>query len=251
MKKTFSRYLSPVVLVTAIFLFFSACEKPAGYGGTSSISGTIVTNYFNEDYSTLLKEGPAVDEDVFLMFGDSDIVGDKVVTGPEGSFEFTFLRPGNYTVYFMSENSTIADSGEEVLSFDIELSAGEDKDLGTLVELKTLEFDDGNAKISGVIELINYKNTTEWPFLEVKDISFAQDQEVYLIYGTHDYYDVRIRTSYDGYFEFSNLIPGDYKVFTYSEDIKGGTEDIPVIKEITITKEYEEIDLGILNIEQL
>ena len=252
MQKIYSlRFLASVILVTAIFLFFNSCEKPIGYGGTSTISGKIITKYYNDDYSLLVNEEPAVDEDVFLIFGDNGIVGDKVVTSPEGFFEFTYLRPGTYQVYFMSEDSSSIDDGEEVMSFDIELSVGEDKNLGTMTELKTLDFDDGQAKISGVIKLINYKNTSLYPDLVIKDISFAQEHEVYLIYGTHDYYDERIRTSYDGYFEFKNLIPGDYKIFTYSEDITGATEDIVVSKNHTITEATEEIDLGEIIIEQL
>jgi hypothetical protein len=102
-----------------------------------------------------------------------------------------------------------------------------------------------------VIRLINYKNTSQYPFLEVKDTSYAQEQEVYLRYGDHDFYDERIRTDYKGYFEFRNLIPGDYEIFTYSEDVTGATEDIPVTRNVTITGDKEEIDLGTLTIDQL
>lgn len=245
------RYFYSISSLVLLLLFVKGCEKTEGYGGTSTISGTIITTYYNDDYSELIKESPAVDEDVFLLFGDSEIVGDKVSTGPGGAFKFEYLRPGNYTVYFMSEDSTSAETKEQVVSFDVELLAAEDKDLGTLTEIKSLDYDEGTAKISGVIRLINYKNSSQYPFLEVKDTSFAQDYEVYLIYGTHTYYDERIRTSYDGSFEFNHLIPGNYIVFTFSEDVKGATEDITIIREITIEEEDQEIQLDEIIVEQL
>jgi hypothetical protein len=238
-------------LFLALVFLVSGCDKPAGYGGTSSISGTIVSSYFNDDYSQLLMEDPAIDEDVFLVFDDNEIVGDKEATGPSGSFDFTYLRPGAYTVYFLSEDSVTVERDEEVMSIQFELAAGEDKNLGTLKKLISLDYDEGYATISGVIKLINYKNFSQYPFLEVKDISFAQDYEVYLTYGDNEYYNERIRTSYDGYFEFSNLIPGDYKVFTYSEDVTGATEMIPLIKLITISEKTQEIDLGEFVVEKL
>ena len=151
----------------------------------------------------------------------------------------------------MGEDSTTLDRDQVPVSFDVELKAGEDVDLGELKEFSTLDFDDGTAKIYGVIMLINYKNSSEYPFLEIKDTSFAQEHEVYLTYGAHKFYDERIRTDYKGYFEFRNLIPGEYEIFTYKEDVSGGTEDIPMIENVTITEAGQEIDLGVIDIEQL
>ncbi len=240
-----------VVIFAGLIMLFAGCESPEGYGGSSSISGKIITEYYNDDYSLFIGEEPSVDEEVFLLFGDNDNVGDRVVTSLTGSFEFLYLRPGNYTIYFRGEDSTTLDRDQVPVSFDVELKAGEDVDLGELKEFKTLDFDDGTAKIYGVIMLINYKNSSVYPFLEIKDTSFAQEHEVYLTYRAHRFYDERIRTGHNGYFEFRELIPGDYEVFTYKEDVTGGTEDIPVINKVTITEPGQEVDLGVIYIEQL
>jgi hypothetical protein len=229
----------------------SSCTKNEGYGGTSSIKGKIHTSYYNEDYSILVKEEPAVDEDVFLIFGDNEDVGDKVVTSPNGSFRFDFLQAGSYTLYYMGEDSTSIERDEDVISIEIDLKSGTDFDLGELTELKTLDYNEGTGRIFGVVRLINYRNTSVYPFLVVKDTSFAQDHEVFIIYGDNEYFEDRIRTNYNGYFEFTNLIPGDYEIFTLSEDVSGGTEDIPISRIVTITEENQEIDLGVLTIEQL
>ena len=201
-----------IAILTGMSLLFSGCESPEGYGGSSSISGNIITEYYNDDYSLFIRHEPSVDEEVFLLFGDDENVGDRVRSSITGSFAFNYLQPGKYTVYFRGEDSTTLDRNQVPVRFDVDLKAGEDIDLGELKEFASLDFDDGTAKIYGVIMLINYKNSSEYPFLEIKDTSFAQEHEVYLTYGTHAFDYERVRTDYKGYFEFRDLIPGDYKI---------------------------------------
>lgn len=241
------RYLLISLFIPILF----SCTQPEGYGGSSGIEGVLMTQYYNNDYSILISEEPAVDEDVFILFGDSDFLGDKVATSSTGAFEFPFLREGDYQLYFMSEDSSTVSDDEVVVIMDLNLQTGKVSDQGTIYRFETLDWDDGSAKLTGLVKVINYKNTTIYPFLEIKDISLAQELEVYLIYGDHEYYDDRIRTNYDGVFEFVDLIPGDYTVFVYSEDVTGGTEDIAIIKQATITTAGEVINMGEFTIEKL
>ncbi|MCA1747248.1 MAG: hypothetical protein LC655_06095, partial [Bacteroidales bacterium] len=60
-----------VVVFAGLLLLFSGCESPEGYGGSSSISGKIITEYYNDDYSLFIRDEPSVDEEVFLLFGDN------------------------------------------------------------------------------------------------------------------------------------------------------------------------------------
>ncbi len=250
MKRRYIRnYL--MVLIIPVLLSMSGCEQEEGYGGSSRITGKVITKFYNDDYSMVIREAPAVDEQVFLMFGDNENVGDRMETSATGSFEFPFLQPGTYTVYFSSIDTTYSGEVENVNTTEVELGAGEDLDLDTLYRIEILDFDDGSAKIYGVVRLINYRNSSVYPYLEVKDTSFAQEQEVYLRYGAHEFYDERIRTDYNGYFEFRNLIPGDYEVFVYSEDLTGATQDKVEKRNVTITEDLQEIDLGVITIEQL
>jgi len=222
----------------------SACEKPAGYGGTNSIEGFLFTRYYNDDYSLLISEAPAIDEEVFILFGDEKAIGDRTVTSNSGAFAFDFLRQGLYTLYYGSDDSTGLYAEGHVETVEVDLTDSKSWPGDTLFRIETLDFDDGEAAISGTIRLVNFRNETEPPFLVVKDTSFAQEHEVYLVYGNHTFYDERIRTDYKGYFRFSNLIPGSYTLFTYSEDLEGGTGDIPVILTAEITELGQEIDLG-------
>lgn len=249
---TLKRLIPFTGLLTGLLIIVTGCEMTEGYGGSASIEGTVITKYYNDDYSELIREVPAVDLQVFLLFGDDEVVGDEIETSATGRFAFRYLTPGHYSVYFESEDTSSLDRINVPVTKEVELAAGDELDLGVLYEFEALDFDDGSATISGTIMLINYKNTTTFPNLEIKDTSPAQEQEVYLVYGEHQYYDERIRTGYDGYFEFRNLIPGKYEVYTYSEDVDGGgTADIPVIETVEITEEKEVIDLGVIYIEQL
>ncbi len=250
MKRTyFGNFLNLITIVALVVL--AGCEQEEGYGGSSRITGKVITKFYNDDYSMIIREAPAVDEEVFLLFGDNENVGDRVETSATGSFEFPFLKPGTYSVYYSSIDTAYSGEVENVITTEVELEAGEDLDLDTLYRIEVLDFDDGSAKIYGVVRLINYRNSSVYPFLEVKDTSFAQEQEVYLRYGDHEFYDERIRTDYNGYFEFRNLIPGDYEVFVYSEDVTGATQDRVEQRNVTITEDLQEIDLGMITIEQL
>ena len=240
------------IILAGILMFIGmhACEKDEGYGGGGQISGTLTKQVYNDDYSLLIRTEPAVDEEMFIVFGNKEVLGDRNFTSHTGAFEFKFLREGTYTLYYSSEDSSTAiDDNIEVL-LEVKLGRDEHKDLGELIQFRTLDWDDGDATIRGVVKLINYTNESVWPNLVVKDISFAQEQEVYLTYGKHTYFDERIRTQYDGSFEFRNLIPGEYKVFLYSEDVTGGTEDITITKNVTITESEQLIDLGEIIIEK-
>jgi len=240
-----------VLLLFTLFFLVSSCEKNEGTGGTGSITGTIVEKFYNDDFSSLIYERPAVDEEVYVLYGEDNTLGDRVFTGIKGDFSFKYLYPGRYYVYYSSKDSaSLLDEDQENL-YLVSLERGEEVDLGRLEKLSTLDFDDGAAKIKGVVREINYVNESSWPNLIIENIDFAHEQEVYLTYGNHTFYDERIRTQFDGYFEFGNLIPGDYLIFLYSEDVTGDTEHVVLKFEVTITEFDQVVDLGLITIEKI
>ncbi|MBN2699329.1 MAG: hypothetical protein JXR52_10935 [Bacteroidales bacterium] len=233
-----------LILLATLSLATVSCEESAGTGGTGKITGTLMRHFYNDDYSLLIKETPAVDEEVFIVYGDEEVLGDRVFASNTGRFSFDYLNPGTYTIYWETEDSTTLLDEEVTQSVGLELKSGEVRDMGTLVQFVTLKWDDGDASIRGRVKLTNYTNESEWPNLVIKDISLAQEQEVYLTYGSHSFYDERIRTQYDGTFEFNHLIPGDYKIFLYSEDVTGATQMVTIERNVTITEPEQVIDLG-------
>lgn len=243
---------SKTLILFSISLFiFGGCTKDEGYGGTASISGSLTEQIYNDDFSELIYEQKAIDEDIFIVFESNGIVSDKVTTSFDGQFEFEQLFPGNYQIYYYSEDPNSAYGEDIEVIIDVELEKNTNYDLGELVKIKSIDYDDGSASIKGRVFLINYLNSSEYPNLIVKDTSLAQDQDIFITYGNHVFHDDKIETTYDGTFLFQNLIKGNYKVFLYSKDITGKTEDIVIMHELVITSEFEEIDLGDIYIEKL
>lgn len=247
--------LSGAFGLAGLLLLACACSQEEGIGGSCKISGTIVERVYNDDFSLLLEKRAPVDEDVFLAFGSENAVGEDTKTGLNGEFEFNYLWPGNYTLFYYSEDSLY--SKEEVArTIDITLSGKEKLKLDTLYIDRTRDWDEGNATIFGKVMVTNYKNSSSWPYLEEKDVTPAQEQEVYITYGNHPFYDERTRTQDDGTFYFRNLIKGTYRIFLYSEDVTGGTAYITKEYYVTIDEDMQEVDLseqigGTINIEKL
>jgi hypothetical protein len=86
---------------------FLACEKEAGKGGTSTIRGKVIIREYNKDFTIQkVPDYPAAKKDVFLIYGDDAVYGDKFETSYDGTYEFNYLREGNYTVFAYSKDST-------------------------------------------------------------------------------------------------------------------------------------------------
>src|SRR5688500_8864694 len=90
-------------------LAFAACEKAPGEGGTSSISGKLKV-YDVNGLGDTVDEYWAMDEDVFIIYGDNDeTYDDKFSCSYDGSFRFDYLTPGTYTLFAYSDCDTCPD----------------------------------------------------------------------------------------------------------------------------------------------
>lgn len=241
-----------LVIISSFLIFLThSCQKSEGLGGSGSISGTISVQFFNDDFSLLIHEKPAVDEEVYIVFGNSKELGARVRTNHLGQFRFKYLYPGKYSVFFMSEDSSSSLNMDVEKLYELELERGQDLDLGKLEKLSTLDFDDGSATIRGIVKVIDYVDMSTWPDLVVDKIYYATEQEVYLTYNEHSFYDERIRTQSGGVFEFGGLIPGNYLVFLYSDDVTGESDKVALEFEVSIEDLDQVVDLGEITIEKL
>jgi hypothetical protein len=93
-----------VSLVILGLLAFS-CKKDEGIGGTSTIKGKVVIRRYNTNFTELIEQYYATDEDVFIIYGDDPVYGDKVSTNYDGTYEFDYLREGNYKIFAYSKDS--------------------------------------------------------------------------------------------------------------------------------------------------
>jgi hypothetical protein len=93
-----------VSLVLAPVMFLS-CNKEEGTGGTSTITGKVIIRQYNSNFTNLVEQYYATDEDVFIIYGDDPVYGDKVSTNYDGTYRFEYLREGHYTIFAYSEDS--------------------------------------------------------------------------------------------------------------------------------------------------
>jgi hypothetical protein len=84
-----------------------SCAKEAGEGGNSTIYGKMIAYDYNAEFTQLKGIYPAADEDVFLIYGDDRSYTQRVRSNYDGIYEFKYLRPGDYTIYAYSKDSTL------------------------------------------------------------------------------------------------------------------------------------------------
>ena len=100
-----------LLIICAIAIGFTACEKPAGEGGTSVIEGQVYkiftfqnpttgawdTSYFQLDAG----------RDVFIIYSndDTELYDDKFDTDYNGKYHFEYLRKGEYTIYTYADST--------------------------------------------------------------------------------------------------------------------------------------------------
>jgi hypothetical protein len=109
----------------------------------------------------------------------------------------------------------------------------------------------GDASIRGRVYVKHYNGT----FSNLIAEYYAPDVYVHIIFGTDVSYGKRIKTSYDGGFEFKYLYEGNYKIYSYSIDSAAVVNgiykpDSAVIKEVNISERKQEEDIGTLTIFQ-
>ncbi|MBK7036344.1 MAG: hypothetical protein IPH42_08380 [Bacteroidetes bacterium] len=110
----------------------------------------------------------------------------------------------------------------------------------------------GEASIYGKVYALHYNST----FTVLLSEYYVPDTYVYLVYGDDINYGTRIKTNYNGEFEFNYLYPGDYTIYTYSIDsaaIVNFAVDPPnmaVIQQVFIEEKKSETEIGDLLIYQ-
>jgi hypothetical protein len=107
------------IFLSLIVLIFIACERPAGEGGTSTISGKVRVSVYDE---LGVYEGSymAQGERVYIFYGNDSVPGDDVRTSDQGIFRFDYLTPGAYTLMTYSEFRTCL-SGDTAVKVSVQI----------------------------------------------------------------------------------------------------------------------------------
>lgn len=92
----------------------------------------------------------------------------------------------------------------------------------------------GTSTIAGKIWVENYYQTSEILLGEY----WAEEEDVYLIYGNDTIYSDDTKTNYDGTYRFQYLNNGTYTIFAYSDDTAktslSPSGRIPIMQTVTI-----------------
>lgn len=114
-------------IFSALFLtLLLSCNKEPGQGGTSSIEGKVYRIETNSLGDTL-DQYYAPDYDVYIIYGDEDqTYDDDFSTSYDGSYRFTHLTPGTYTI-FAYTRCDLCGGGDTAVSQTIEITEKESK----------------------------------------------------------------------------------------------------------------------------
>src|SRR5436853_5610151 len=99
-----NRCLKIILFLTAISLL--SCKKGPGQGGTSSIRGKLYEINFNSNFSARIDSGYIGKEDIYIIYGNDATYSDNQKTNYDGTYEFKYLRKGNYRVFAYSKDSS-------------------------------------------------------------------------------------------------------------------------------------------------
>ena len=204
MKKTFKLLL---ILATAALLLPS-CNKGPGEGGTGTVQGLVkLVHRPDDDYTLTPDTMVAAKTDVFIIYGDETYFGDDAETNADGLYQFEYLRPGEYTVFAYST----LPSGEKVaVSETVELQRG------AIANVPTIYIHDGKAYgtsvVKGRVHAAYYHNGS------YRGEGWACEHRVYIRRVGDDIPFDDTRVGPDGYFAFQKLQPGEYEVFTVTQD---------------------------------
>lgn len=112
-----------IIFLLSFALIINSCAKEEGEGGNSTLYGKVWVKDYNSTFTILNGEYYGTDEDVYIIYGDDNGYGDHTKTDYRGSYEFRYLRPGKYTIYVFSKDSTLqSPSGTVAVTEKIEIT---------------------------------------------------------------------------------------------------------------------------------
>ena len=226
------------VLVYTTMIVLGACTSGAGEGGTALISGKVVlmqTDRLGNDKGV----EEARDEKVFLVYGDDAVFSEDVRTHSDGTYEFKYLRKGNYTI-FAYQNCDSCGSGNNAVEVQVEITENRSVvEASNISLIKVLDPDDGSSSIQG--KLFQQEKNTGGQLLSEY---YLGDTRVYIQYENEVASFADFRTHSDGSFIFRDLIPGSYTIFAFSDcsTCSSGTEAIELQASITQSSQAVTLD---------
>ncbi len=208
-----------------------ACKRDEGEGGTGVVQGYVkMINHPDDDYTLPADTIDAAKTDVFIVYGNSDFYGDDVETDDKGFYKFKYLTPGDYTVY---SYSTLP-SGEKVsVTASVSIGKGGTGNVPTIYVHSGKAY--GTSIVKGKVYAMYFHNDI------YRGQGWAYEHRVYIRKEGTPYHFDDVRVGLDGVFAFQKLQPGDYEVFTFTENSE--EVPLPVIETISVENIGEIIEM--------
>jgi hypothetical protein len=105
------------ILAALLLIVASSCSKEEGPGGNCTIEGKVYVLDYNQELTTKLDEFYGSEIDVYLIYGDDIIYSEDFKTNYDGSYRFNYLRPGKYTLFTYSEDTTGVSEDNKITIF--------------------------------------------------------------------------------------------------------------------------------------
>jgi len=234
--------IKSILFAALVAIAFSSCEKIAGPGGTSTITGTV--SGINETDGQYESIEITVTPGSLLEHGDYFIVNQ--LSGENYYFYFNnpvwvtsadpelLGRTGVQIDFSYDEtNFEIAAKVDSVLTAHLgdAFSIATNGDIITLTALEMGNIPDPDDVTTSF--LVDVSNQGEVGIIGSE--TSMTDMRVYLCYGENELFDESTKTGANGAFAFRDLQIGKYTVYVLSKDSLTNEYTIPVKQEIEIT----------------
>lgn len=214
-----------------VVLMFVSCKRNEGEGGTGVVQGYVMLiNHPDDNYTLPADTIVAAKTDVFIVYGNSDFYGDDVETDDKGFYKFKYLTPGNYTVFAYS---TLASGDKVPVTASISIGKGETGHVPTIYVHQGKAY--GTSIVTGKVYAMYFHNDT------YRGQGWAYEHRVYIRKEGDPYHFDDVRVGLDGVFAFQKLQPGNYEVFTFTEN--SAEVPSPLIETISVENIGEIIEM--------
>lgn len=218
-------------LLCIVTLLSVSCKRSEGEGGTGTVQGYVkLINHPDDNYTLPADTMDAAKTDVFIVYGNSDFYGDDVETDDKGFYKFKYLTPGNYTVFAYS---TLASGDKVPVTASISIGKGETGNVPTIYVHQGKAY--GTSIVTGKVYAMYFHNDT------YRGQGWAYEHRVYIRKEGDPYHFDDVRVGLDGVFAFQKLQPGNYEVFTFTEN--ASEVPSPLIETISVENIGEIIEM--------
>lgn len=224
-----------VLLIFSLLVVYG-CAKLEGEGGRSVLQGKVYEINYSQESAYNLDTFPAVDKKVFIVYGSGSIGDDDVQTNASGSYQFGYLRKGNYAVYTYSDDPYGSDNEIPV---QVTVSVGENKGTYSAQDIYIYKTKGGSSVIKGTVKAALYATDED---LAV-DTVLLGDEDVFVVNLETGFFD-DVKTDDKGRYVFSNLWPGVYEVYFYENDTEQGEIDKKVSVIVEVNAISQVVDVG-------